>query len=308
MFVKFPQIVFITLLLITAFSIPGMAISREYANSQLDLELDSVPTILLCDAFIPMSLFKPGDILISATPVYLHLPLGSDKDVEDNRDDFTVKAVSVTAGYAFTEKIFINTIYTYAKVSGTLGYDQNESPLVRLKGDQTIQSYLIAGGYDSWKTDESSISLMFGAGQRFYKVDMDVSSVWYPSDCVVKSDSSSMIYFLGIAYSKKFSFFDVNFKVSPYLYYFHSGGAIYQYSSDIDPAFNYSRNGMGGEDLIDGFHFSYLMDNISFSLSVNSELSGYYYKSFDNLILDGFHMLYVGAKELAYAVSVSYTL
>jgi len=305
---KFLKIVFINLIFVFIYDISEAGMKRDIALIRLELELDVIPSLLISDAFTPMTHFNKNDFQFSATPVYLNLPLGNDKKIENQRDDLNCKAISFNSGYALTDRSFANLFYSYANISGTVGYDEDGSPLVRIDGEQTIQSYMASAGYDLWETNETSIPLMFGIGQRFIKMDMDVRGIWYPSDCVVQSDSSSILYFLGIAYSRKFSIFNADFKLTPYLYYFSTGSPVFKFSSEGDPSFNYSEKGLDGETLVDGFHFSYLVDGLGFTLSVNSEYAAYYYNSFDNLLLDGMHMLYIGIKEFAYTFTISYTI
>ncbi len=306
MSIRILKIISINLFLILLYSNSEAGMKRDIASIRLSLEMDVIPGILIADAYTPMTHFNQNDFQFSATPVYLNLPLGNDKKFENRRDDLNCKAISFNSGYAITDRLFTNLIYTHAKISGTIGYDEDGSPLVRINGDQLFQSYMASLGYDLFENEESSMPLMFGVGQRFIKMDMDVRGIWYPSDCVVKSDDKSIIYFLGIAYSKRIPVYNSYFKLTPYLYYLNTGRSTFEFSSDADPSFNYSDTGLAGESLVQGFHLSFITSDIGFTLSVNSEYADYYYNSFENILLDGLQMLYVGVKEFAYTLTISY--
>ncbi len=279
----------------------------DIATIELDLDIETIPNLLISDAFAPMTHYSSGDIRFSMSPVYLKLPLGSSKSIDSEYNDLTCKAVSFTAGYAFTDRLAVNLLYTYADITGTVGHDKNGSPLVRVKGDQEMQFYLAAVEYDLIESETNSLPIMGGIGQKSVNLKMDVNGTYYPSDCIVESDSDSLFFFLGIAYSKKITISGIGFKMTPYLYYLQGDSSEYSYSSESTPSFNYRTNGIDTDSLVDGFHFDFIFDGLSVGLSVNSEFANYYYHSFDNLFLEGLYMLYVGVKEFAYTATVSYT-
>lgn len=276
------------------------------AESILNLQLNDLPNLFVSDAFTPMTHFNKNDIQFSLTPVYLHLPLGYDKKRENVLDDFYCKAAGFNVGYAISDRWVTGIFYDYCDVTGKIGYNNNGNISI-LDGNQTIQSYMFIVGYDFLESESNSLPLIFGIGKKYIKVDMDISGTTYPPDYTVKSNCNSVLYFIGLVYSWKLTISDIDFKFTPYLYYIDSGRPEFTFISESSPSDNYSATGLSGETIIDGFHFGCIYDGLGITFSVNSEYTDYYYNSFDNVILNGLYMLYVGVKELAYTVTFSYT-
>lgn len=268
--------------------------------TQLGLRMRDVSNSIISDILNPMTHYDAGNFQISATPVYFEIPVLSAEHDDQRGDDLKGYGIGVTAGYALNDDFFLQVIYSYITTTGAINKYEDDMLAYRLDGPHTYNSLMAGIGYDFMDSDKWSLPLTAGLGITNYITDLDVTSTYYPPDLKVKSDSNVMDYYLGIAISRKFSVWDMFFKITPYIYYFQCDPIPYRFSSVSNPAYNFTENSMTGDGIVPGIRFVYLKDGLSISVSVNGLFSNYS-NLYNNTFFEGLEMT-------TYSVTITYIL